>query len=104
MCFFFRKCFAVLGFVLLFFWLCVSVQGCGFPFWLVYFWFLFGIFLIFCFCCGHPVFGEKLLLHRGLANLENLYTPTAFIFFLIVSEWTNLRMQFVEDERVGPFV
>ena len=39
-----------------------------------------------------------------LANLENLYTPTAFIFFLIVSEWTNLRMQFVEDGRVGPFV
>ena len=90
MCFFFRKCFAVLGFVLLFFWLCVSVQGCGFPFWLVYFWFLFGIFLIFYFCCSHPVFGEKLLLHRGFGKFgKSLYTYGFHVFFNC--QWVDWR-------------
>lgn len=96
--------FCRIGICAPFFWLCVSVQGGGFPFWLVYFWVLFGIFLISCVCCGHPVFGEKLLLHRGFGKFgKSLYTY-GFHFFLIVSEWTNLRMQFVEDGRVGPFV
>ena len=44
------------------------------------------------------------MLHRGFGKFgKSLYTY-GFHFFLIVSEWTNLRMQFVEDGRVGPFV
>lgn len=39
-----------------------------------------------------------------LANLENLYTPTAFVFLKFVSEWTEVEMQFVEGGRVGSFV
>ena len=93
--------FCRIGICAPFFWLCVSVQGCGFPFWLVYFCFLFSIFffLIFCFCSG-----EKLLLHRGFGKFGKSLYSYGFHFLKFVGEWTDLQMQFVEGGRVCPFV
>ena len=108
-CFHFRFVFARVSFLgnvlpyrdlCSFFWLRVSVQGCGFPFWLVYFCFLFCIFFFICCFCS----GEKLLLHRGFGKFgKSLYTY-GFHFFKFVSEWTDLQMQVVEGGRVGPFI
>ena len=91
--------------------ICASFSGCVFLFRDVGFRFglcisvsCFTFFLIFCFCCGHPVSGEKLLLHRGFGKFgKSLYTY-GFHFFKFVSEWTDDQMQFVEGGRVGPFV
>lgn len=101
---FFRKCFAVSGFVLLFsgcvflfvdagvrLGFCISVSCLAF-------------FLFFVFAVVTQFLEKNYCCIVVLASLENLYTPTAFIFFLIVSEWTDLQMQFVEGGRVGPFV
>lgn len=53
----------------------VSVLACVIPFLVWY-------FFIICFCCGHPVFGEKLLLHRGFGKFgKSLYTYD-FVFNL----------------------
>ena len=87
MCFFFRKCFAVSGFVLLFlvvcfcsgmwvsvFGLCISVSC-----------FAFFLFMYFFFALEKNYYCIVVL-----ANLENLYTPTAFIFLnLSVSGLTS---------------
>ena len=69
--------FCRIGICAPFFWLCVSVQGCGFPFWPVYFCFLFCIFFFefFFFALEKNYYCIVVLV-----NLENLYTPTAFIF------------------------
>ena len=77
MCFFFRKCFAVSGFVFLFsgcvflfrdvgfrFGLCISVSC-----------FAFFFFEFFVFALEKNYYCIVVLV-----NLENLYTPTAFIF------------------------
>lgn len=98
--FFFRKCFAVSGFVLLFLVACfcsgmwVSVLACVFLFLVLPF-----FFVIFCFCSG-----EKLLLHRGFGKFGKSSYTYGFHFFKFVSEWTDIQMQFVEGGRVGPFV
>ena len=85
MCFFFRKCFAVSGFVLLFsgcvflfgdacfrFGLCISVSCLAF-------------FLFLAFAMVTQFLEKNYGCIVVLANLENLYTLTAFIFFFNLS-------------------
>ena len=71
--------FCRIGICAPFFWLCVSVQGCGFPFRLVYF-FVFLVLHFFLFV----VFAleKNYYCIVVLGNLENLNTPTAFIFLI----------------------
>ena len=104
-------CVSFLGNVLPYWDLCSFFSGCvflfrdvGFRFGLCISGSCLAFFLFFVFAVVTQFLEKNYCCIVVLANLENLYTPTAFMFFLIVSEWTNLRMQFVEDGRVCTFV
>ena len=82
-CFFFRKCFTVSGFVLLFCGFClgrrVSVLACVFLFLCLAF------FKFFVFAVVTQFLEKNYCCIVVLTNSENLYSPTAYIFLKFVS-------------------
>ena len=89
--------FSLLCFHFKFVFACVSFLGNVLPyrdlcsFFLVVFLFRdvgfrFGLCIsVSCFCCGHPVFGEKLLLHRGFGKFGKSLYNYGFQFFFNLS-------------------